>query len=113
MEIKVGTDIVSIGRFKERLEKNRWKFEEDIFLQDEIAAHDSSEHLAGVFAAKESVIKALDLKPGSWKSVKIGKSETGRPEVILRGEIGKKVKNCDVSISHDGEYAIAVSICTS
>ena len=110
MEIKVGTDIVHIPEFKARFGKNRWKFERDVFFEDELA-DDSPEHLAGIFAAKEAVMKALDLAPGSWKSVEVVKLESGKPELIFHDNIKDKIKNCDVSISHAGDYAIAVVIC--
>jgi len=109
--IKVGTDIVHTLEFKERFEKSRWKFERDVFFESEFK-DDSLEHLAGIFAAKEAVMKALDLAPGSWKSVQIEKLESGKPKLILHNNIKDKIKNCDVSISHAGDYAIAVVICS-
>lgn len=107
--IKVGTDIVHIERFKEKFERNRWKFERDVFFEDEFI-DDSSEHLAGIFAAKEAVLKALDLAPGSWKVVEIRKRESGKPIIVFHGD-KNNIKNCDISISHAGEYATAVVVC--
>lgn len=110
MEIKAGTDIVHIPEFKERFEKSRWKFERDVFFEEELE-DGLPEHLAGVFAAKEAAIKALDLKPGSWKSIEIKKLDSGKPTIVLHGD-KNNVKNCDISISHAGDYAIAVVICS-
>jgi phosphopantetheine--protein transferase-like protein len=107
--MRVGTDIVYIADFNERFAKNRWKFEQDVFFEGELG-NGSMEHLAGVFAAKEAAIKALDLVPGSWKAVEIKKRKSGKPELLLHN--GKdRIKNCGISISHAGDYATAVVVC--
>ena len=111
METRVGTDIVYIPEFRDKLARSRWKFERDVFFEGELE-NDSPEHLAGIFAAKEAVMKTLDLAPGSWKLVEIRKLESGKPELIFHNNIKDKIKNCDVSISHAGEYAIAIVVCS-
>lgn len=103
MRIVTGVDIVHIGRF-------RRSASDDSFLRRCFHAtelEDSRvEHLAGIFAAKESVIKALSFKPGSWLDVKIAKDAEGNPRVeFLTSK--KLVESSDVSIAHDGEYAVA------
>ena len=109
--MRVGTDIVHIPNFKERLEKNRWKFERDVFFKGELG-NGLPEHLAGVFAAKEAAIKALGLAPGRWKSAEIKKFDSGKPTLILKDDIKSKAESCDVSISHAGDYAIAIVVCS-
>lgn len=111
MRIKVGTDIISISRFGEKFDDNRWKFERDIFFEDEVLEDSSPEHLAGIFAAKEAAIKAFGLEPGSWKLIKIKKLASGKPVLGLDNKLKASIKNCDVSISHSEDYAIAVVIC--
>ena len=111
MEMKLGTDIVHIQRFGEKLEKNRWKFERDVFFESELLEDVSIEHLAGIFAAKEATMKALDLAPGSWKSIKVQKRPSGKPVVVLQEELAGSLERCEVSISHAGDYAIATVIC--
>lgn len=113
MNVQLGTDIVHIPRFKEKLEKNRWKFERDVFFDGELGGDGAPEHLAGIFAAKEAAIKAFDLAPGSWKTVEIQKQPSGKPVIELHGDLANSGKNCDVSISHAGDYAIATVICNS
>ena len=109
MNIKIGTDIVHIEKFREVLDRNRWKFERDVFLEEERSDDSSVEHLAGIFAAKEAAIKALGLSPGRWKSIKIQKIASGKPTVAVIGD-APQIKSCDISISHAGEYAIAVAV---
>jgi holo-[acyl-carrier protein] synthase len=83
---------------------------------DLIRTTDMARWLAGRFAAKEAARKAA---PGgastvSWKDVMINIEESGggRPEVIYLKEgdvrqIGK------LSISHDGEYVVAMVLAAS
>ena len=106
MEIKIGCDIVSLAKFKRSAQRSKPRFLEKIFSSSEIAGTASVESLAGMFAAKEAVIKALELKACDWPKIEIGKSNSGRPSVELHG-VDKKVVSHDISISHNGEYAIA------
>ncbi|MCH6546056.1 MAG: hypothetical protein IH796_08675 [Deltaproteobacteria bacterium] len=64
-----------------------------------------SRALRGEFAVKESCKKIFnDL---SWLDIEVVKDPSGKPRVLL---VGKEFLSGDVSISHDGEYAIAVVI---
>lgn len=74
--------------------------------------------LAGRWAAKESVFKAMKV-PGkgagaSLKEIEIVNSEAG-PSVKLSGEAqkaadGKGIKSFELSISHTDDVAVAVSV---
>ncbi len=108
MEVKIGTDIVSIKRFQSLISE---KSLERLFLPSEL--HDRKpEHLAGIFAAKESVMKALGIPAGTWQKIEIIYEKNGRPKLNLAlGLIaGKSISSSDLSISHDGEYAIASAV---
>lgn len=108
MKIKVGSDILQLKKFRATFKKYPEKFERDIFFERELQNLEIS-HLAGLFAAKEAVIKALDLKPGSWKLIEIKNIKSGKPVLNFNKDIDKKnIKSCDLSISHHGDYVIAV-----
>lgn len=113
MNVKVGCDLVRIRRFKESMERGGEEFLNKVFTRAELASTSKPESLAGIFAAKEAVIKALGgalkLKAGDWKKIEIIKKTNGRPEVKLL-EFNRKILSRDISISHDGEYAMAVTI---
>jgi len=113
MHIKVGCDIINIKRFERSIKKSGQKVLNRIFSTHELSNFHSIESLAGIFAAKEAVIKALGellkLKAGDWHNIEITKNEKGKPEVkILKNN--EKILSGDISISHDGEYAIAVVV---
>ena len=105
MKVRTGTDIVRVASFKRSLENGRQTLLDRCFHIEE-QEDDRPHHLAGVFAAKESVIKALALEAGSWLSVRIYHESSGRPVVELVG-LEDTVESIDVSITHDGVYAVA------
>ncbi len=106
---RVGTDIVAIKRVAS-LDSPALK---KIFLADELTDTRPA-HLAGLFAAKEAVFKALTLTP-RWKEVSILKKRSGKPYAVISSALIKKASlpssyEMDISISHDGEYAIACAV---
>ena len=81
---------------------------ERLFNPDEIG-DGSIAHLAGVFAAKEAVVKALGVSAGSWRSIHLTYLANGRPQAELLVPL-KNPASCDLSIAHDGDYAIATFV---
>jgi holo-[acyl-carrier protein] synthase len=121
-----GVDIVEISRFKSLLERQGGHFESRFFtrLEHQIAV-DSGEMrilcLAGRFAAKEAVLKALGT---GWSQgialveVEILKLPTGGPAVSLHAQTKQisdalEIKTWLLSISHSESYAIASAIALS
>jgi phosphopantetheine--protein transferase-like protein len=108
VNIKIGTDIVLIPRI-ERMLKTTSLLSRNIFTAEELK-NQSAEHLAGIFAAKEAAIKALGLKPKSWRQIEVKKERDGSPKLIFSGTDTQKIKELHLSISHDGDYALATVI---
>lgn len=108
MNIKIGCDLVSLDKFKKTFEKNGQLILEKIFSMQEINSNHKIESLAGIFAAKEATIKALELTTDDWLKIEILKKENGKPFLKLNNL--DKEYFCDVSISHDKNYAIATVI---
>lgn len=115
--IFVGTDIVNLPRFARALERWGERLTTRLFTQGEIAraegAHRTKE-LTGNFAAKEAFLKALGtgLTGGiRWQDVEIVRGERGAPSYSLSGKVaGLFNGNSAVSISHDGDYIVAVCV---
>lgn len=100
--MKIGTDIIQISRILNSIQKQHFK--ESVFTPAEIEYCKTDQNFAGIFAAKEAYLKALGTGiDRRLNTIEILHNEKGRP--FING-----VQNCDVSISHDGEYAIATVI---
>jgi len=98
MQIKTGIDIVKINRFKAIDDKALNK----IFHKTELS-NKKPDVLAGIFAAKESCKKVFNKL--NWLDVEIIKKKSGKPDILL--DIKENIISYDLSISHDGDYAIA------
>lgn len=108
-----GIDITEVRRMRQAVERWGDAFLKRIFTEKELAnAHTHGsfyQHLAGRFAAKEAVFKALGDLSLSWKDIEILNDKYGGPECkILRGK--SKKKKVHVSISHVKNYAVASAI---
>ncbi len=80
---------------------------------DEIALVKNYKSASGFWAAKEACSKALGVGIGSecsFHDIKITKTPKGAPKIALRSHIVEKfnISSVSLSITHDGEYAIAV-----
>ncbi len=125
MELKVGTDICSVKRIEQTYEKYGQKFLDKILTAGEVEyvlsrpAHRATT-LAGRFAAKEAVSKALGTgwRTISWKDVEIVRHPSGAPNVVLHGrakELAAKLglTRFEVSVSHEKEFATAFVVAYS
>ena len=103
-KIMVGTDIVHLPRLEKFLQN------EDsvrrVFHPGELKGS-GTERLGGFFAAKEAFFKAVGERP-RWLDVEITNDGSGRPVVNLPPAY--EGVSADVSISHDGDYAVATVV---
>ena len=118
--IGIGVDVVDLERFAQTLARtpeilNRLFHVNE--LQTESGHALSSNSLAGRFAVKEAVAKALGAPSGmSFHECRV--SPSGKPEITLHGEIQRialtqGITHWHVSISHDGPVAVAYVIAES
>lgn len=83
------------------------------FLSDnEILLIKSPKTAAGFWAAKEAFSKALGTGIGKecgFHDITIFKDKRGAPKIVFSNKIRKKfrIRKTALSITHDGEYAIA------
>lgn len=110
MKLRVGCDIVYIPKFENLVKNGGQKFLDKIFFQEELELSNKIESLAGYFSLKESVFKALDMGDNFWHKIKIYKSSTGKPQVLILQNLDFKILSYDVSISHDGDYTYSNAI---
>lgn len=119
MIIGIGTDIASIKRFQENIDKHSNRFIDKILAPQEkelfAASKQQAQYLASRFAAKESLAKALGtgFRDGLiMPDIAILSNEIGRPYFELSGKAqalatSLGVKNMHLSISHEKEFALA------
>lgn len=116
MIVGIGTDIVDIRRIKKAIENPR--FLKKIFTEEEIfQTNGRSSSLAGNFAVKEAVSKALRTGFCGFgpREIEVLRKESGEPYVNLYGNALDKMKEQEIrhffiSISHETEYAIGYVI---
>lgn len=102
---RIGCDLVSITRFRQRMAENESTFLERIFWPAERRGK-TPESLAGMFAAKEAALKALARPAGRWLALCVEHEPSGAPRIALldADPAGADIR---VSIAHDGDYALA------
>lgn len=112
MIIGMGLDLCPIARGEKMLASER--FMERVFTPSErayIAARGAlgAQSAAGLFAAKEAVLKALGTGlGGGLLNVEIAHTREGAPRCVLHGALlGARVH---VTITHDGGMAAAAAI---
>ena len=102
--MKIGIDLVQISSFEKHIKNIT---HEKVFTSDELRQNKNIESLAGIFASKEAFFKALSVKD-EWLNVWIEKEPSGQP--IINSNLLSDNQKAQVSISHDGDYVVAVVI---
>lgn len=115
--LDIGIDIIEIDRIRDAITKNK-KFIEKLFTDEEVKYFESKgfkpETIAGNFAAKEAVSKAIGkgIRGYNFIDIEILRDEWGKPIVKTYNNLEKicidyNVSEIKVSISHCKEYAVA------
>ncbi len=125
MIVGIGVDIVDISRIRSMLDRYGERFLSRVYTERETAyamrGAKAAERLAGRFAVKEAVMKALGTGKSQgilWRDVETIRGPYGKPEVHLHGQAVKWAKwrrggALHVSITHDGGKAMAFVILES
>ena len=102
----VGIDLVKIDKFKKILFEENESFYRKNFSKEEIEDclkfEEPYKHFAGKFAIKEATIKAID------KKIQLLQIKTYHKESKPKVSIVNEKIDLKVSVSHDGDYAIAI-----
>ncbi len=113
MIVGLGIDVTPVSRFSQAA--GREGLLRRIFTE---AEQDSSmQRMAGRFAAKEALAKALGAPSGLvWTDVEVRKDETGKPFFACTGTVAARIAELGVeqvhlSITHDAGIAAAVVVC--
>ena len=109
----IGIDLIKTSRMSNMIEKFGDKALKKFLSTDEINLVKNHKTAAGFWAAKEACSKALGVGIGStcsFHDISIYKTNKGAPKIKLSDKLIKdfSIKDISVSITHDGDYAIAV-----
>src|SRR6478672_2976894 len=115
MEMAVGVDVIQISRVQKVLERHPERFLRRVFTPEEVAfCRGRVRELAARFAAKEAVMKALGTgaRGLAWREIEVLPNRRGKPLIFLHGLAKQRGENIglrgiDVSLTHEGDLAIA------
>jgi holo-[acyl-carrier protein] synthase len=110
----IGVDLIKTSRMKNLIERFNEKALAKFLCKDEILLVKNYKTAAGFWAVKEAVSKALGVGIGKeckFHDIVISKTAKGAPQVTLSSSLVEKffITDSSISITHDGEYAIAVA----
>jgi phosphopantetheine--protein transferase-like protein len=119
--IGLGVDIITLSRMRDVLETGGKVFMDKVFTpweQERAETHpERLAYLAMIFAAKEAIFKTFGI---SWetgvqfKEIEVRDGKHGEPIPVLTGRFADLASERDVSrvllsLSYDGDYAVAVA----
>ena len=109
----IGIDLIKTSRMDRFIKRFGEKALKRFLSQDEIDLIKNYKTASGFWAVKEAFSKALGVGIGkecSFHDVVISKTQKGAPKIEVSSSLIKKynIKSTSISITHDGDYAIAV-----
>lgn len=118
----LGSDVIEIERIRKSVTRFQERFLKRVFTSDELkycqSKADPAPHLAGRFAAKEALVKALGTGlRGSmkWSDIEVCRDDKGAPFFRLSGAVKQaceeaSIKFCHVTLSHSQTVASSTVI---
>lgn len=108
----IGIDLIQISRMERLMERFGEKALDRFLSKEEQKLVKTPKTAAGFWALKEACSKALGVGIGaecSFFDIEISKTPKGAPLITLSQKVQESfcIKDTSVSITHDGEYAIA------
>nr|WP_321268502.1 holo-ACP synthase [uncultured Sulfurimonas sp.] len=109
----IGIDLIKTSRMKSFMEKFGEKALLRFLSPQEIKLVSNYKTASGFWASKEALSKALGVGIGkdcAFEDIKITKTKKGAPKLELSEKLinNFNISDTSLSITHDGEYAIAV-----
>lgn len=118
MQLATGVDLIEISRIAASVERFGNRFLSRVYTPAEVTiCRGRAQSLAGRFAAKEAVSKALGvgIRTLRWRDIEILRDPRGKPLVRLHGKAAtvatrQGFSNFEVSITHSRTQAMAMVI---
>ncbi len=109
----IGIDLIEIKRIENFINKFGEKALKKFMSEEEIKIFTKIESIAGIWAAKEAFSKAIGTGIGencSFLDIQIKKNNKNKPFFSAFTLKKFNLENADLSITHDGGFAIAAVI---
>jgi holo-[acyl-carrier protein] synthase len=112
----IGVDVVDLARFERALSRTP-RLLERLFADHERDLPLRS--LAGRFAAKEALMKALGATEGvTWHDMRVVSGADGNPDLVVSGRVAeivaeRGIASLHLSMSHDAGVAVAFVVAES
>src|ERR1700730_9884567 len=118
VNVPVGIDIIEVDRVRKVYEHHGERFLSRVFTENEVRqCRGKITRLAGRFAAKEAISKALGtgIHGVAWREMEIVQLRSGRPTVTLHGNAKRRaellgISAFDVSIADLQTFSIAIAV---
>jgi len=118
VNVAIGIDIIEVDRVRKVYEHHSDRFLKRVFTEAEVLqCRGKANRLAGRFAAKEAISKALGtgLHGVAWREMEVVQLRSGRPTVTLHGNAKRRaqllgISAFDVSIADLKDFSIAVAV---
>lgn len=116
--LSVGVDMIEISRIERAMARNGDRFFARFFTnQEREFCNDQPARLAGRFAVKEAVGKALGTGIGdvNWTDIEVVCDDRGKPELVLHNQAEKLAAQMgfvqwSISLSHTDTHAIGFAV---
>jgi len=113
--LAAGVDVIEIARIEAAVHRWGERFLRRVYTDAELAyCRSKGRRLAGRFAAKEAVSKALGvgIRTLRWRDIEVLPDKLGKPTVSLHGKarrvaLWRGLESFEISISHSRTDAIA------
>ena len=118
VNVAIGIDIIEVDRVRKVYEHHGDRFLKRVFTEAEVLqCRGKANRLAGRFAAKEAISKALGtgLHGVAWREMEVVQLRSGRPTVTLHGNAKRRaqllgISAFDVSMADLKDFSIAVAV---
>jgi holo-[acyl-carrier protein] synthase len=117
VELRTGIDLIEISRLGGLNPAIRRRFLARVFTPLELELSQNDASLAGRFAAKEAVAKALGCGIGTvrWQEIEVSRGTNGEPCLVLHGAAAQEAQQqrlvtWSISITHTATHAAAVAV---
>lgn len=121
MIVGIGVDLVDIARFERAMSRTP-RLRDRLFTESELVVDGRARalrSLAGRFAAKEALIKALGGSTGvHWHEMRVVSDDEGNPSFEVSGSTAavlgaRGIRTVHLSLAHDAGVAVAYVVAES